>query len=171
MFAILGTGRVRAGTNAWKNIGPQVGEIEALSVDPHNPRTLYAATIYAGAFKSLDGGANWVKSDVPNKPLIFDPQDPNTIYSIDSPEGISRSTDGGTTWNPANSGLPAYVQAVALVIDPLKSSTLYAGTSQGIFKSTDGGLTGVLPAQVFRSIIHHFLLHVIKCARPVCTPW
>jgi hypothetical protein len=60
MFAILGTSRVWAGPNAWKNIGPEGGEIYALSVDPHNPRTLYVATGSGGAFKSLDGGASWV---------------------------------------------------------------------------------------------------------------
>jgi hypothetical protein len=27
-----------------------------VSIDPHHPRTLYAATAYGGAFKSLDGG-------------------------------------------------------------------------------------------------------------------
>jgi photosystem II stability/assembly factor-like uncharacterized protein len=142
VFAVFGTARVWAGTNAWTSIGPQGGEIEALSVDPHNPRTLYAATRYGGAFKSLDEGASWMKSGVPNKPLVFDPQDPDTIYAIDSApwdDGVFKSTDGGKTWNPANSGLPAHVQAVALAIDPLKPSTLYMGTSEGIFKSTDGG--------------------------------
>ena len=136
-LAIFGTGIVRAGTNAWTSIGPQGGAIGALFVDPHNPRTLYAATDYGGAFKSLDGGASWMKFDGPNAPLVFDPQDPNTIYAINSVEGIFKSTDGGTSWNPANFGLPP-VQVFALAIDPLNPSTLYAGTAYGISKSTDG---------------------------------
>ena len=138
MFAIFGTGSGRAGTNAWTSIGPQGGVIAALSIDPHNPRTLYAATDYGGAFKSLDGGASWKKFDGPNELLVFDPQDPNTIYAINSMKGIVKSTDGGASWNPANSGLPP-VQVFALAIDPLNSSTLYAGTASGISKSTDGG--------------------------------
>jgi hypothetical protein len=101
MFTILGTGRLRAGTNAWTSIGPQGGEIRALSVDPHNPRALYAATAYGGAFKSLDGGASWVKSDGPNRPLVFDPQDPDTIYSIDSTNPI---TGGARLRNVDSSG-------------------------------------------------------------------
>lgn len=149
VLAIFGTGRVWAGTDAWTSIGPQGGEIKALSVDPHNPQTLYAATSFGGAFKSLDGGANWVKSGMPNRPLVFDPQDPKTIYVFDYGQGISKSTDGGTSWNPADSGLYPLVNALA--IDPLKPSTLYAGTAAGIFKSTDGGTTwslvssGLLP--------------------------
>jgi photosystem II stability/assembly factor-like uncharacterized protein len=152
VFAIFGTGSVRAQSNAWTSVGPQGGEIQTLSADPHNPQRLYAATSYSNglvsgdAFKSLDGGVHWVKSDVPNGPLIFDPQDPNTIYTFDSTNGISKSTDGGMSWNPANSGLPSCstcsparpVMVFALAIDPLNPSTLYAGTSEGIVKSVDG---------------------------------
>jgi photosystem II stability/assembly factor-like uncharacterized protein len=128
-----------AGNNAWTSIGPQGGEVQALSIDPHNPLTLYAATSYGGEFKSLDGGVSWVRSGGPNAPLVFDPEDSDTIYAIDSAKGISKSTDGGTSWNPANSGLPSFLQVITLAIDPLRPSTLYTGTSEGIFKSTDGG--------------------------------
>ena len=142
VFAFLGTGWVWAGTNAWTRLGPQGGEIEALSVDPHHPRTLYVATFYGGAFESLDGGASWVKSGVPNTPLVFDPQDPGTIYAIQprdfQPPGIFKSTDGGTSWASANAGL-ADAWPFVLRIDPVNPFTLYAGTWQGIFKSTDGG--------------------------------
>jgi len=136
MFAIFGTGSGRAGTNAWTSIGPQGGAIGALSIDPHNPQTLYVATDYGGAFNSLNGGASWMKSDGPNALLVFDPQDPNTIYAISSAKGIFKSTDGGATWNPANFGLPP---VFALAIDPLNPSTLYAGTGYGVSKSTDVG--------------------------------
>ena len=115
VFAIFGTEWVWAGTNAWTSIGPQGGEIAALSVDSHNPRTLHAATQNGGTFKSLDG-ANWAKSDVPNKPLGFEPQDPDTIYAIDPWDGFDRffkSTDGGTSWNPAKSGLPSFGRVYA----------------------------------------------------------
>jgi hypothetical protein len=137
-----------AGAKKWTSIGPEGGEIQALSVDPHNPGTLYAATSGGVAFKSLDGGARWVKSGGPNGLLLFDPQDAKTIYSIGSIYfgftcgGITKSTDGGKSWSPANSGLPASgfcVQVLALAIDPNNPSTLYAGTSVGIYKSTDGG--------------------------------
>jgi photosystem II stability/assembly factor-like uncharacterized protein len=111
-------------------------------MDPHNPGTLYAATDFA-PFQSSDAGGSWVKSNVPNQSLVFDPQDPNTIYTFSQAAGVSKSTDGGKSWNAANSGLPptGYYppEVLAFVIDPVNSSTLYAGTSQGIFKSTDGG--------------------------------
>jgi photosystem II stability/assembly factor-like uncharacterized protein len=131
-----------ARTNAWTSIGPQGGDIQAISMDPHNPGTLYAATDFA-PFKSSDAGGSWVKSNVPNQSLVFDPQDPNTIYAFSQAAGVSKSTDGGKSWNAANSGLPllGYLppRVFALVIDPLNSSNLFVGTWQGIFKSTDRG--------------------------------
>jgi photosystem II stability/assembly factor-like uncharacterized protein len=131
-----------AGTDVWTSIGPQGGDIQAISMDPHNPGTLYAATDFA-PFQSSDAGGSWVKSNVPNQSLVFDPQDPNTIYAFSQAAGVSKSTDGGKSWNVANSGLPpeGYLppQVFALAIDPLNSSNLYVGTWQGIFKSTDGG--------------------------------
>ena len=144
MFTIFGMARIQAQTKAWTSIGPQGGDILAVSIDPHHPRTLYAATAYGGAFKSLDGGVTWGNFGGPNRRLLFDPMDPNTIYSIDSTNPlaggeISKSTDGGKSWIPSNSGFPAYVRVIALAIDPLNPLTLYAGTTVGVFKSTDAG--------------------------------
>jgi len=131
-----------AGVDEWTRLGPQGGHIQAISMDPHNPGTLYAETNIA-PFKTSDAGGTWVKSNLPNQPLVFDPQDPNTIYTFSQTAGVSKSTDGGKSWNAANSGLPpsGYYppQVLALVIDPVNSAALYAGTWQGIFKSTDGG--------------------------------
>jgi photosystem II stability/assembly factor-like uncharacterized protein len=153
MFAILGSGRIRAESHPWASIGPQGGEILALSIDPHNRSTVYAATAHGGAFKSLDGGESWVNFGGPDRPLIFDPQDPDIIYSIDSTYfgftcgGITKSTDGGKNWIPANAGLPASgsfcLEVLALAIDPHNPSALYAGTSLGIFKSMDGGASWI----------------------------
>jgi photosystem II stability/assembly factor-like uncharacterized protein len=131
-----------AGTGVWTRLGPQGGDIQAISMDPHNPGTLYAATDFA-PFQSSDAGGSWVKSNVPNQSLVFDPQDPNTIYTFSQAAGVSKSTDGGKSWNAANTGLPptGYYppEVLAFVIDPLNSSNLYVGTWQGIFKSIDGG--------------------------------
>lgn len=131
-----------ARTGAWTSIGPQGGDIQAISMDPHNPGTLYAATDIA-PFQSSDAGGSWVKSNVPNQSLVFDPQDANTIYTFSQAAEVSKSTDGGKSWNAANTGLPATgyypPEVLAFVIDPVNSSSLYAGTWQGIFKSLRWG--------------------------------
>ena len=48
------------------------------------------------------------------------------------------------TWSEANVGLPSAVVGVhALTVDPVSPSTIYAHTSSGIFKSTDGAAARV----------------------------
>ena len=55
--------------------------------------------------------------------------------------GILRSTDGGTTWD--STGLSWAFQNITavqeIVINPLNSSTVFAATSEGVFRSTNGG--------------------------------
>src|SRR5437667_11783286 len=70
--------------------------------------------------------------------LAIDPQRPATGYAV-TRAGIFKSQDGGANWR-ATSPVPAGFGVALLVLDPLVSGTLYAGTnSAGIFKSTDGG--------------------------------
>jgi hypothetical protein len=52
--------------------------------------------------------------------------------------GIIRSDNGGSGWNAASRGLRIGDVRV-LVTDPRNSSTLYAGSQLGLFKSTDRG--------------------------------
>src|SRR5262249_51460449 len=67
---------------------------------------------------------------------------PNIVYdawgdlSWSNPSQLIKSTDGGLSWNAT--GL-ADVDVLTLAIDPLTPTTLYAGTSDGVYKSTDGG--------------------------------
>ena len=58
-----------------------------------------------------------------------------------------RTTDGGMTWVGMSTGLrTAQVQAFA--IDPVTSSTVYAGTYSGVFRSMDGGQTWTPTAEL-----------------------
>jgi hypothetical protein len=52
------TETVWAGANEWTSVGPEGGQILALSIDPRNPGTIYAATVEGHAFKSVNGGAS-----------------------------------------------------------------------------------------------------------------
>jgi photosystem II stability/assembly factor-like uncharacterized protein len=150
----LGAGQVQAAVNQWSSIGPEGADVVRLSIDPHNPATVYAGTWYGYQFKTADGGASWMLDDTAPTPgaMIFDPQVPGTIYARNA-SGVSKSTDGGMSWNSVNAGLPSsdgvHFDVSALVIDPQNSLTLYAGTAvnvaassvvgYGIWKSTDGG--------------------------------
>jgi photosystem II stability/assembly factor-like uncharacterized protein len=61
--------------------------------------------------------------------------------------GVAFSKDGGKTWKKWNKGLPENSICTDILIDPLSPSnarTLYLSTfNQGVFKSTDNGMTWV----------------------------
>ncbi len=98
--------------------------------------------------------------------IVFDPDDARTVYlSFDAVSYISgagysletdniwKTGDGGQTWvNASGTGtaqLPSE-SVLALAVHPLANNVLYAGTSSGVYGSTDGGMTwsAVSPATV-----------------------
>jgi len=97
-----------------------------------------------GLYKSSDGGATWVKLDVPDywhevvpgpvysQLLGIDRQ--GALYVSSSLNQFAKSRDGGATWTalPATGG-PVYPSTLA--IDPLDSNHLFAGTyGRGLFE-------------------------------------
>src|SRR5262249_37705731 len=53
---------------------------------------------------------------------------------------LAHSTDGGATWDRAYLGsLPESVDLNRLAVDPARPGTLYAATSEGVFRSIDDG--------------------------------
>jgi photosystem II stability/assembly factor-like uncharacterized protein/tetratricopeptide (TPR) repeat protein len=87
-------------------------QISSLTIDPRDPRTIYAGTGFRsnldghGVYKSSDGGSSW--------------------------KAINNGLPVDTTWLGGY-----YVQSVA--IDPKDSQTIYAAGFGGLYKSTDGG--------------------------------
>lgn len=78
------------------------------------------------------------------EPTIFSlavhPSNPNIIY-LSTREALYKSRDGGHTWTPMGEGLEG-AQVISLAIDPVHSSTIYAGTfATAVYKSSDGGQT------------------------------
>ena len=83
---------------------------------------------------ALDSAGNIVVAGnavSPNLPVTDGLAKPGTQFSV--------SNDQGATWH-ALSNLPSGT-ANAFVFDPVSPGTLYAGGSNGVFKSTDGGTT------------------------------
>lgn len=141
--------------------------VGALAVPPGRPEQVLAAGLPTclanqggGVARSLDRGRTWSSSFISHSAsievLVFDPEDPDTVYAGGESagavqhRGVFMSTDGGTTWTP----LPAFGDgqhgAQALAVPRGRPGTLYAGTSdfdgglageEGVFETTDGGLT------------------------------
>jgi photosystem II stability/assembly factor-like uncharacterized protein len=107
---ILSGDVARADVDVWSSIGPEGGNVFALVVDPHAPATIYAGT-GGGTQKFNSSGGG----------------------------GVFKTTNGGASWAGAGNGLTADA-VLSLAIDPVTTSTVYAGTrNHGVFKSTDGG--------------------------------
>src|ERR1044072_6842100 len=118
----------------------------SIAVDPMNAAVVYIGLQSDGVFKSIDGGDNWSKVNVPRNnavvsSVVFDPVTKSTTY-VGSSKGVFKSTDSGSTWAAINNFGTAntpYVRTIA--IDPVMPTTIYAGTfgDGGLYKSTNGG--------------------------------
>jgi photosystem II stability/assembly factor-like uncharacterized protein len=76
------------------------------------------------------------------EPTVFavavHPTNPSIIY-LSTRDTIYKSRDGGQTWTAMREGLEQ-AQVISLAIDPVLSSTIYAGTfATAVYKSSDGG--------------------------------
>jgi photosystem II stability/assembly factor-like uncharacterized protein len=137
---------------------------------------LFAAT-RRGLFRSVDGGESWERRDAglpdaggSTDPSIvtvaIDPKTPTTVYAaVTAPAGglVFKSVDAGRSWTAIDQSVTRgriTLFGRALVIDPQKPSTLYAGTFGSIYRSDDGGTTwtelqGGLPGSSVRAIAIH----------------
>ena len=95
-------------------------------------------------FRSDDGGVNWTDVSPPGvtsgndvTEIAVAPTSEAVVYAGGS--GLTKSIDGGRTWTPAESGLPAESAVSAIAVDPGLPTTVYAGTSNGLYRSPDAG--------------------------------
>ncbi|MCD6507048.1 hypothetical protein J7M22_10550 [Candidatus Poribacteria bacterium] len=127
------------GGESWTPV-KEIGTTSIFSVhfDAVNPRI-----IYAGPYKSTDGGRSWKEMNIPPKikmkgPLLFvDPRRSGILYvrrviGLEPPE-LYKSTDGGASWKKIGKGI------FRISIDPFHPDILYGSSWQGIYKSTNGG--------------------------------
>jgi photosystem II stability/assembly factor-like uncharacterized protein len=150
--------RTTDGGAHWLPTGNLSAAISSLVIHPTDPSKLYVAMdgdgyYYPfGAFaESTNTGGNWTYAanvgTLDQVCVALDTANPSTLFlglaatRITAESGVRRSTDGGATWSHSESGLPAGAQVESLAIDPSNTTTLYAGTHDGIYRSRDSGAT------------------------------
>jgi hypothetical protein len=148
-----GAFKKKIGADNWDpiNNGLTSSFVNVLAIDPATPTTIYAGTggysggfsIPGGAFKSTDGGDTWnaINNVIFPMGLIvnfisIDPTNSSVLHAAAS-NGVFRSTDGGANWVKPSTIL-SNRNVYVLAIDPVNTSTIYAGTS-GMYKSTNAG--------------------------------
>jgi hypothetical protein len=113
---------------------------------PSDPAVAYLGTFGSGVYKSGDGGSGWDAAGLSGLvawSLAVDPANPDLVYAATStPGSIKVSSTGGGAW--ADSPLPdAGLIAYALVAAPDNSGSLYAGTTNGVYRLAGGSWTSL----------------------------
>jgi photosystem II stability/assembly factor-like uncharacterized protein len=136
--------------HAWTVVGPAGGDARAFAAFPGEPKHLLLGTTNTWLYDSTDEGASWHRlAKLGNDDgfvldsIIVNSANPTTIYvgawknSTDG--GLWVSHDRGKSWTePAQlKGQPVHALAEA----PSDPKILYAGTLEGVFRSSDGGTT------------------------------
>lgn len=148
------------------NIG---GRTISLAINPLNPKTIYAGSASGGLWRSYTAGEGsraweYVSTEFPVLgvgAIAFAPNDSNEIfigtgeiYNYDNTLGgvtiretrgsygigILKTTDAGLTWEKSLDWSYEQQRGVMVIrVNPLNSNTVWAGTSEGTYKSTDTG--------------------------------
>lgn len=153
-------------TANWTSLGPNssnggyagIGRIASIAFDPIDTDKIYVGAAGGGFWKSDDGGDSWITTSDDNATLgvsgiVVDHSDANTIfiatgdgdgadnYSV----GVLKSLDGGDTWNTTglNWATSSGRLIRRLIQDSNDANTLIAATSNGIYRTTDGGVNWV----------------------------
>ncbi len=138
--------RTTNGGASWQPINRGIEQPfeESLAVSQSQPGRLLLSSGHA-TYLSDDGGDNWQLVHSPHpifgaRVVVIDPFDSSLFYAgnRDFPgvPQIEKSTDGGAIWASATSGLLDQ-DTWQLVVDPLKTSRLYATIENRFYRSVD----------------------------------
>lgn len=158
-----------AGT--WSLMGPAntnggIGRADRIAFHPTDPDIIYAGTTAGGLWRTTNGGTTWsnLTADIPSagiSGIVVNQQNPNIIYILTGDGdsdfgglvegygyirysiGVLKSYDGGANWRKTADfpGVDSFLTGFALVADPNNPDILLAATSQGMFRTTNGGQT------------------------------
>ncbi len=124
-------------------------DVRSLAIDPRDPDNVIAGTSAGQVYRSRDGGATWrdAGASLPFPGWVvgslgFDPNRPARLWAalwgIWGGGLVAWSEDLGRTWAVPHA-VRAEEQVYALALVPGQVGALYAGTRQGVYKSTDDG--------------------------------
>jgi len=147
-------------TANWISLGPtnNGGRTISHAFDPTDSDILWAGSAAGGLWKTTNGGDSWqpMTDYLPSLAIGAIAINPNNrdIMLIGTGEaygwrfmvngvGILKSTDRGLTWNQTSFTYlqPQGVSCYAMVWDPINTNNIYAGCTNGFWRSTDMGET------------------------------
>jgi len=145
----------------WVNLSKGLDElgIEALAIDPKDPKVIFAGS-ERRVYKTTDSGVSWKRvlglrgSDNRVRLLYVDASDSKNVY-VCTERGVYRSQNGGKTWSLFFRGAGDEEKTVFCVQPDIQNPmNLYIGSSRGLFiaDSKKGGvqkIAGLPEASVY----------------------
>lgn len=119
--------------------------------------SLFVAASNGGIWQSDDNGQNWhsIADQLPTQVVsgvAWTPASGGSLVVLTGDNayggdtyaglGVYRSNDDGASWQHAD-GVPDGILGFKLALDPSDPNKIYAATGDGLFRSTDGGVTFV----------------------------
>ncbi|MCX6303717.1 MAG: hypothetical protein NT040_02000 [Bacteroidetes bacterium] len=139
------------------------GRVDRMAFHPTDPNTIYVGTPAGGLWRTTDGGSSWapLSNYIPSlgvSGIVVDHTNPNTLYVLTGDGdayvsnyfvvlfgyirlsvGMLVSHDAGATWQSTGQMSASDFCGYRLVQNPNNSSMLYAATSDGLYRTLDGG--------------------------------
>ena len=121
--------------------------VTALAINPEDPEILVAGDTSGNVFRSTNGGLVWAPLGKPDSyisDLAFNP------FGDHEPWAAGADSNGhwgnlwkyvDTAWTQVPLGTAAQNQATSILFSPATADTLWVGTMQGAFQSTNSGDT------------------------------
>lgn len=168
----------------WTALGPfnkadgedtGVGRINMVRFDPNDSQIIYVGAANGGLWKSTNGGGSWTTNTdfleiIGVTDLAINPSNTQIMYLATgdsegdrSSIGVLKSLDGGATWNTTGLTFAASadppVKISKLIMHPTMSNILLASTSQGVYRTTDSGVTWAPPTTATTEKFKDMVLH------------
>ena len=133
-------------------------DIHALAINPLDTNRLYAFSVGNGVFETKDGAKSWYRiDDGPTNPSVRSFGYMATPSSMDRGMKTDKTTNIGYLWAGTSgglyssfacfcgwtktSGISDNATIYTIAPDPVNRSDMFAGTKDGIYKTTDEGKT------------------------------
>lgn len=140
---------------------PGIGRVNVLRIHPVEYNHIWAGTAFGGIWRSYDGGDSWENLDfnaflsLGISDIAFSRQDPNIVYVATGDAdgsygstpfysvGLIKTSDCGKTWKVTNLSfeLENAFLISRILVHPLNDNIVIVGTSNGVYKTKDGGVT------------------------------
>jgi photosystem II stability/assembly factor-like uncharacterized protein len=127
---------------------PDIRNIESLAVDPRNTDHIYLGTWHL-PWKTEDGGKSWksIKTGMIDDSDVFaieiDQRNPDHVIAS-ACSGIYESKNAGALWRKVQ-GIPSQSRRTRDILQhPANANVVFAGTTEGFWRSADGGNSWML---------------------------